>query len=165
MLMAFGVPLRQAYVGIRYGGYYFAAVLLLFSLYSAWKGIERDFKATIARPYAKVSLCALLLFGVCLLRSQPPVFQVMDDEGTQLNTALAMHETKEVFSASKGYWFDGDFEVISGRLDKRPFLHSFVSSVCHHVFGYNIKNVFALNFILGLVSLLQRIVRASISFP
>jgi len=155
LALAFGTPLLAAYKMVRYGTYYgclSATVVLVVLIVSYWVR-RHGIKKTLPKGYWP-GLSAILLIYAILIAAVPDAFRVMDDEGVLLNTALSLYEEQELFAASKGYWIDGEFEILEGILDKRPFLYSFLLSLVHHLLGYRPENAFLLNGSLGGMALL-----------
>lgn len=151
LLLGILFPLGDAYDLLRYGAVYFMAVV-----FAAWLGLfllvclqktNRSGRSPIKRSFLWLPL---LVFAAVIFFKIDPAFAVMDDEGIVLNTGLALYEEGELFAASKGYWVEGEFVLVDGRLDKRPFLYAYIISLVHHVVGYRIENAFYLNYVLGL---------------
>lgn len=151
LALGFFLPLGDAYDLLRYGAVFFMAVvftawLVLFILVCIQKTNGRE-RSPFIRSYLWVPL---LVFAAVVFFKIDPAFAVMDDEGIVLNTGLALYEEGELFAASKGYWVEGEFVLVDGRMDKRPFLYAYMISLVHHVAGYRIENAFYFNYLLGL---------------
>lgn len=150
--LAFYLPITDAYVGLRYGGWFFALTLLLLWLYYAVPALSMLWAATSHHASgAALGVIVVLLFSVAIFISEPAKFRILDDELSLQETSLSMHSDREFVTADKGYWIDGEFAIINATLGKRPFLYPFLVSLVHDLTGYRIENTFYLNFFLGLL--------------
>mgnify|MGYP001774393786 CR=1 FL=1 len=153
LYLAWGRPLSQAYQGVRYGGYLTVLALSLFWLVAGLPLLVSLLKQRSIRGVDACCCAALLGLAAYLLWQLPPRFEVLSDELTLQNTALYMFSEREVFSANQGFWVDGDFEVTSGHLNKRPFLYPFLVSLTHSALGYDLMHAFRLNLVFSLIAL------------
>lgn len=144
-------PLGLAYQSIRYAGAVFLAMLLAAWLCSIALLVRRR---VLLEGFGEVRdwLCGVALMALTITvfsLSTESQFGIMDDEGTIANTALSIYETGEVFSAHRGYWIDDNFEIVDGRLDKRPWLFAVVVAAIHHLAGYDLSHLFQVNYVIS----------------
>jgi hypothetical protein len=100
----------------------------------------------------------LLVFGcgMILLVHEQYGFKILMDEIMLLGTSMGMHFDKHPLVPVRGHDLQGAFQLLDGRLDKRPLLHPFLLSLLHDLTGYRPENAFVLNtgltfVLLGLV--------------
>lgn len=117
----------------------------------------------IDRPWvearSRFSLKELLLIlgcGLLLLVHEKFGFKILMDEIMLLGTSMGMHFDKQPLVPIRGHDLQGAFQLLDGRLDKRPLFHPFMVSVLHDATGYRPGNAFVLN--AGLVFLLLGLV-------
>ncbi len=94
--------------------------------------------------------------GVILLVHESYGFKILMDEIMLLGTSMGMHFDKHSLVPVRGHDLQGAFQLIDGRLDKRPLFQPFLVSILHDLTGYRPENVFVLNsglifVLLGLV--------------
>lgn len=152
--LAFFLPITDAYVALRYGGFFFALSLLLLWLFCAVPAMSEFWESIRHLRGLAFGGLAVLVCCVVIFQSEPAKFRILDDELSLQRTALSLHSDREFVSADRGYWIDGEFTVINATLGKRPFLYPFLVSVVHDFTGYRIENAFYLNFFLGLLVVL-----------
>jgi hypothetical protein len=150
LLLGFGLSVGTAYSGLKYGGYVFTFVLLAAWAYCSIPVILRMAGKVGWGRGTVLSVGAIVALATAIFLSIEPEWRVMDDEAILQATALSMHQSQDVASAQKGYWINGEFEILEMRLDKRPFLYPFVVSVLHRLLGYDVANAFLVNFLCGL---------------
>ncbi|HWA27707.1 MAG TPA: glycosyltransferase family 39 protein [Lacunisphaera sp.] len=83
--------------------------------------------------------------GVLLLVHEAYGFKILMDEIMLLGTSMGMHFDKHPLVPVRGHDLQGAFQLIDGRLDKRPLFQPFLVSILHDLTGYRPENVFALN--------------------
>ena len=98
-----------------------------------------------AGPLATAIGCALFL-----QLHEPRKLRVMYDEYVLVTMSLQMHLERQAWVPGHAQYQDGRLLHVSGFVDKRPLLFTFLLSLIHDVSGYRIANVFVLN---GLISL------------
>lgn len=115
------------------------------------------------RPWSRLTeprgwrVPALILgCGLVLLVHETYGFKILMDEVMLLGTSMGMHFDKHPLVPVRGHDLQGAFQLIDGRLDKRPLFQPFLVSLLHDLTGYRPENVFALNtgltfVLLGLV--------------
>ncbi|MCB1123930.1 MAG: glycosyltransferase family 39 protein, partial [Verrucomicrobiae bacterium] len=75
-------------------------------------------------------------------------YKILMDEYNLTATSLNIHENKTAFTPTRGVLVQGDFEVVDGYIDKRPFLFPFLVSILHDLTGYRMENSHILNVLL-----------------
>ncbi len=122
-------------------------LLLVWKLLRDRTGAQRN-----KTPFLIYGLLALLF--VFSVTREPAGFKIVDDEVILSATAMNIHYNGEVKVPALGYEILGRYELLGGRIDKRPIGFSVLLSLVHDIFGYRIGNVFFLNIVLtALVSL------------
>lgn len=116
--------------------------------------------ALSGREAAATGATILALTAVAVL-TVPYTHKVLYDEMVLQNTALSLHQAREVGTVVRAFEVEGAFRIVGTYLDKRPFFFAFVVSLLHDLTGYRPANAFALNtalmpVILGLLYLLAR---------
>jgi len=157
-IMAVGIsvffPLGSAYQALRGGAYFFCAALLVLFLVLLVSYVIRMPRPALRWPRGSlIAIVVITVVHAIQLVNVPNALRVMDDEGAILATALAFYEEKELYAADKGYWINGEFEIVAATLDKRPFFYAFLISLVHGLSGYQLENAFILNGALSLLSL------------
>ncbi len=132
---------------VQHGGYYtiaftFAwAVVALVRVAPAWwrqgPPLERLAALGLGATVAALTLLAVL--------TVPYGYKVLYDEFVLQNTALNLHQLREVGTTVRGYEVEGAFTAFGAYLDKRPFFFAFLVSLLHDLTGYREANAFALN--------------------
>ena len=82
-------------------------------------------------------------------------YKILMDDYLLAATGKSLHEEGEVSVADFGRVVDGEFVVVQSFVDKRPWLYPFLVSVAHDVLGYDWKNPFRVNVVLGLLLLVS----------
>src|SRR6478609_7633640 len=120
-----------------------------------------------ARPAAgQWKIIALIAgCGLLLLVHERYGFKILMDEIMLLGTSMGMHFDKHPLYAFRGHDLQGAFQLLDGRLDKRPLFQPFLVSTLHDLTGYRPENVFALNtgLTFGLLALAYRLGRRLVS--
>ncbi len=148
---------------VQRSGYYVIALTFAWGVVAvartalAWR---RASPAWSRRELARVTLTILLLTAVAAA-TVPYTYKVLYDEIVLQNTALNLHQLREVGTTVRGYEIEGSFTALGAYLDKRPFFFAFLVSLLHDLTGYREFNAFALNtalmpVILGLLAALAR---------
>lgn len=87
----------------------------------------------------------ILVCGLVLLVHESYGFKILMDEVMLLGTSMGMHFDKHPLVPIRGHDLQGAFQLLDGRLDKRPLFQPFLVSVLHDLTGYRPENVFVLN--------------------
>jgi hypothetical protein len=97
--------------------------------------------------------------GLILLVHESYGFKILMDEILLLGTSMGMHFDKHPLYPIRGHDLQGAFQLLDGRLDKRPLFQPFLVSTLHDLTGYRPENVFVLNtgLIFGLLALAYRL--------
>lgn len=83
-----------------------------------------------------------------------PEFRIFSDEMILLSDSQNLYETKEcIATPSVINYLDGNKEILTKNIDKRPALFPFLVSIIHSLIGYSYKNSFILNYICGILIL------------
>ncbi len=153
----FAVPAEAALFFITKCGYW---TMLGTVVWFGWALYEL---CRVDRPWVEarhtVSLKELVLIlgcGLLLLVHEKFGFKILMDEIMLLGTSMGMHFDKQPLVPIRGHDLQGAFQLLDGRLDKRPLFHPFLVSVLHDATGYRPGNAFVLN--AGLVFLLLGLV-------
>ncbi|MEJ1973236.1 MAG: glycosyltransferase family 39 protein [Lacunisphaera sp.] len=160
------IPPAQALALMTAGGYW--AILGTFSwfVWSLWRLVRADGWRP-ARPAAgDWKIIALIAgCGLLLLVHERYGFKILMDEIMLLDTSMGMHFDKHPLYAIRGHDLQGAFQLLDGRLDKRPLFQPFLVSTLHDLTGYRPENVFVLNTALtfGLLALVYRLGRRLVS--
>ncbi|MDQ5978881.1 MAG: hypothetical protein QG602_1855 [Verrucomicrobiota bacterium] len=83
--------------------------------------------------------------GMILLVHERFGFKILMDEIMLLGTSMGMHFDKHPLVPVRGHDLQGAFQLIDGRLDKRPLFQPFLVSTLHDLTGYRPENAFVLN--------------------
>lgn len=157
LLGFFAIPAGTALYLVTKGGYW---AVLGTTLWFGWALYEL---ARGGRPWPEVLksypprvLLLLLGCGLLLLVHEKFGFKILMDEIMLLGTSMGMHFDKEPLVPLRGHDLQGAFQLLEGRLDKRPLFHPFLVSVLHDLTGYRPENAFILN--VGLTFLLLGLV-------
>jgi len=133
---------------------------------AAWFGWSLFKLAKEDKPWARLTGPAawgipllILLCGLVLLVHERYGFKILMDEVMLLGTSMGMHFDKHPLVPIRGHDLQGAFQLLDGRLDKRPLFQPFLVSVLHDLTGYRPENVFALN--TGLIFTLLGLVYAA----
>ena len=142
------------------GGYW--AMLGTFSwfVWSLWRLGRRDGCKPRCLEVAEWRVVALIgACGVILLIHETYGFKILMDEILLLGTSMGMHFDKHPLYPIRGHDLQGAFQLIDGRLDKRPLFQPFLVSTLHDLTGYRPENVFVLNtaLVFGLLALVYRL--------
>ncbi|MGJ3241412.1 MAG: hypothetical protein ACFE0O_00425 [Opitutales bacterium] len=146
----------QALLLVRHGGYAF-----MIGLVTAWAWVLiREIRAGHVKRLLPdwegwrregPALAGAALIGVVTATQLPDGFKVMYDEAVLMDTALTLHEEREVFSTDRAYWVNDHFQGIGGYLDKRPWLYPVLLATVHDLTGYRYGNAFALNAVIAVL--------------
>jgi hypothetical protein len=93
-------------------------------------------------PRLALTVASLTLLAVATV---PYSYKVLYDEFVLQNTALNLHQLREVGTTVRGYELEGAFAAFGSYLDKRPFFFAFLVSLLHDTTGFREANAFALN--------------------
>jgi len=83
--------------------------------------------------------------GLLLLVHEGYGFKILMDEIMLLGTSMGMHFDKHPLVPTRGHDLQGAFQLLDGRLDKRPLFQPFLVATLHDLTGYRPENVFVLN--------------------
>ncbi|MEN9401429.1 MAG: hypothetical protein RL091_132 [Verrucomicrobiota bacterium] len=151
------LPPDTALAVITAGGYW--AILGT----SVWYGWSLYALAKADRPWAgwrqefSPGILALIIgCGLLLLVHEQYGFKILMDEIMLLGTSMGMHFDKHPLVPIRGHDLQGAFQLLEGRLDKRPLFHPFLVSTLHDLTGYRPENAFVLN--TGLIFVLLGLV-------
>ena len=90
----------------------------------------------------------ILLLTLLAVQTVPYAYKVLYDEFVLQNTALNLHQLREVGTTVRGYEIEGTFTALGSYLDKRPFFFAFLVSLLHDLTGFREANAFVLNTLL-----------------
>ena len=153
----FSFSASNALAIVTSGGYWAIMGTTVWFVWSLWP-LARE-----SRPWLKLTgptawrIPALILVcGLVLLVHETYGFKILMDEVMLLGTSMGMHFDKHPLVPVRAHDLQGAFQLLDGRLDKRPLFQPFLVSVLHDLTGYRPENVFALNTalifaVLGLV--------------
>jgi hypothetical protein len=105
-------------------------------LWSLWR-LMRDDGWKMGRP-APGAWKIPALIGACgflLLIHESYGFKILMDEIMLLGTSMGMHFDKHPLYPIRGHDLQGAFQLIDGRLDKRPLFQPFLVSTLHDLTG------------------------------
>ena len=135
--------------------YYWLSINILLLLSTLYEVVNNE-KITFIGFFKKHRL-ALIISSVLIILSFfncKPEFRIFADEMVLLSTSQNLYESKECYAdMSLIKHPDGNKEVLSKIIDKRPALFSYLTSVIHSIIGYSYKNPFILNFVCGILIL------------
>ena len=142
------------------GGYWAMLGTFVWFVWSLWRlgrldgWKPRQLAANEWRIVALIGGC-----GAILLIHENYGFKILMDEILLLGTSMGMHFDKHPLFPIRGHDLQGAFQLIDGRLDKRPLFQPFLVSTLHDLTGYRPENVFVLNTALtfGLLGLVYRL--------
>ncbi len=119
---------------------------------AGWFGWSLFRLAKESKPWAKPTGPAvwgipllILVCGLVLLVHEKYGFKILMDEVMLLGTSMGMHFDKHPLVPVRGHDLQGAFQLLDGRLDKRPLFQPFLVSVLHDLTGYRPENAFVLN--------------------
>lgn len=139
---------------VRYTGYWVLLAAFAWFTYEAarqaWRKVDR--RALTSRPFL-VGLGIVLLTGGFIHVNEEKEFKILMDETSLLGTAHQMHETRQVYLATRVHDIRGVTSYLDGFVDKRPFLYPFLVSLAHDFTGYRVANAFGVNVLLSFVLL------------
>ena len=144
------------------GGYWAMLGTFVWFLWSLWRLARQD-GWRLARPVAgDWGIIGLIAgCGLLLLIHERYGFKILMDEIMLLDTSMGLHFDKHPLYAIRGHDLQGAFQLLDGRLDKRPLFQPFLVSTLHDLTGYRPENVFVLNTALafGVLALAYRLGR------
>ncbi len=83
-----------------------------------------------------------------------PEFRIFSDEMVLLSTSQNIYESNECLAdMSSIKHLDGNKEIFSRLIDKRPALFPVLTCIIHSLIGYNYQNPFILNYLCGILIL------------
>ncbi|HBR92943.1 MAG TPA: hypothetical protein DEA90_02140 [Opitutae bacterium] len=134
---------------LKHAGYWWMLITFICFLLACQRQFTGSASALLASIRRhKYGLLGILLSSWLLLGMQPMRFKILMDEPVLAATALQMHLEKEVLTVSKAYNIDGDFQLLGGYVDKRPYFYPFLVSLLHDLTGYRSNQGIVLNAIL-----------------
>lgn len=150
----------QALAFITFGGYWAMLGVFVWYVWSLWR-LAREEKWRPSQLLAggwkiPVFVCAC---GLLLLVHEAYGFKILMDEIMLLGTSMGMHFDKHPLYPIRGHDLQGAFQLLDGRLDKRPLFQPFLVATLHDLTGYRPENVFVLNtgLIFALLALTYRL--------
>jgi hypothetical protein len=136
---------------IRYGTMPVLAIALALFFWVLVRQIRRLPKQAFNKRFSKWILALIIAAAGFQLVHEDFGYKILMDEYNLTASSLNMHLDKSAFTPTRGKIVQGEFEVIDGYIDKRPFLYPFLLSIVHDISGYRITNPFLLNPVLNLV--------------
>lgn len=76
-------------------------------------------------------------------------YKILMDEYNLTATSMNIHLEKTALTPTRGRIVEGEFEVVDGYVDKRPFLYPLLVSLVHDISGYRATNPFVINAVLN----------------
>lgn len=128
-------------------GYYAIAATFAWAVLAIWRiapGWWRSGPALERRQVLLLGVTILALTAVAV-GTVPYSYKVLYDEFVLQNTALNLHQLREVGTTVRGYELEGAFVGFGSYLDKRPYFFAFLLSLIHDLTGYREANAFAFN--------------------
>ena len=127
------------------------AIALALFFWVLVRQIRRLPKQAFNKRFSKWILALIIAAAGFQLVHEDFGYKILMDEYNLTASSLNMHLDKSAFTPTRGKIVQGEFEVIDGYIDKRPFLYPFLLSIVHDISGYRITNPFLLNPVLNLV--------------
>jgi hypothetical protein len=149
-------PDRALYL-MTLGGYWTILGTTVWFFWALWPLVRETRPwALPAGPAAWAAPALVAGCGVLLLVHETYGFKILMDEIMLLGTSMGMHFDKHPLVPIRGHDLQGAFQLLDGRIDKRPLFQPFLVSTLHDLTGYRPENVFVLNtgltfVLLGLV--------------
>lgn len=147
------LPANSALAVITAGGYWAMLGTVVWYGWSLTLLVKTDRPwAVWKKDYPPGIVLLVIGCGSLLLMHEQYGFKILMDEIMLLGTSMGMHFDKHPLVPIRGHDLQGAFQLLEGRLDKRPLFHPFLVSTLHDLTGYRPENVFVLN--TGLVFVL-----------
>lgn len=156
------IPPTPALALMTVGGYWAMLGTFTWFAWSLWRVARADGWRPTRPSAGEWKIVALIAgCGLLLLIHERYGFKILMDEIMLLDTSMGMHFDKHPLYAIRGHDLQGAFQLLDGRLDKRPLFQPFLVSTLHDLTGYRPENVFVLNTALtfGLLALVYRLGR------
>jgi len=153
----FALPATTALAVVTYCGYWAILGTAIWFGWSLYRLVREDRPLVDWRKkYPPGVLLLIFGCGMILLVHEQYGFKILMDEIMLLGTSMGMHFDKHPLVPVRGHDLQGAFQLLDGRLDKRPLFHPFLVSLLHDLTGYRPENTFVLNtgltfVLLGLV--------------
>lgn len=128
-------------------GYYTIALTFVWAVVAIARLVPGWWRTAPAWPRREGVGVGLTVVALTLIAAAtvPYTYKVLYDEFVLQNTALNLHQLREVGTTVRGYEIEGGFTALGAYLDKRPFFFAFLVSLLHDLTGYRESNAFALN--------------------
>jgi len=147
-------PPDQALGLMTSGGYWAILATTAWFAWSLWPLVKAGRPWALPSGPAAWAIPALITgCGLLLLVHETYGFKILMDEVMLLGTSMGMHFDKHPLVPVRGHDLQGAFQLLDGRLDKRPLFQPFLVSTLHDLTGYRPENVFILNTSLTFVLL------------
>lgn len=137
------------------GIYYWLCInILLFGL-SIFEILKNNKKSYVSF-FKKHSLAIIISFILITISHYncKSEFRIFADEMVLLSTSQNIYESNECYAdMSSIKHLDGNKEIFSKAIDKRPALFPVLTCIIHSIIGYNHQNPFILNYLCGILIL------------
>jgi hypothetical protein len=137
---------------VRIYGVVYLYTLVGLNIYALYKLAITDKnlpRCLLESNYSVVLLCSLG-FGALLISQYPNTHKVYMDEYVNLTTSYAIHLEREVSTPTILTREKGIPRLQGAYLDKRPYGYAWLVSLVHDLKGYNPRNAFIVNNLVGL---------------
>lgn len=124
-------------------------MLLLLFVWVLIRQLRRLPKQAYKKRFDKGIVALIVAASAFQLVHEDFGYKILMDEYNLTATSMNMHLEKTAFTPTRGRIAEGEFEVVDGYVDKRPFLYPLLVSLVHDISGYRASNPFVLNAILN----------------
>lgn len=148
LLTYFVVPKPWLQEIIRYGTLPVLAALVTFFIWVLARQLRRLPRSAYQKRFSKWVFPVVALAVGFQFAHEDYGYKILMDEYNLTATSMNMHLERSAYTPTEGRYAQGEFEIVDGYVDKRPFLYPFLLSLVHDVSGYRTTNAFILNTIL-----------------
>lgn len=142
------IPEDWIETAIRYWSMPVLAILLALFLWVLIKQLKRLPRQAFKKRFSKGIIVILVTGSAFQLVHEDFGYKILMDEYNLTATSMNMHMEKSAFTPTRGRIVEGEFDIVDGYVDKRPFLYPFLLSLVHDISGYRMSNPFVLNTVL-----------------
>ena len=143
------MPLSWLEGAIKYGTIPFLGVLLFLFVWVLVSQLKRLPQQAYKKRFDAGVVVLILAASAFQFVHEDFGYKILMDEYNLTATSMNIHLEKTAFTPTRGRIVEGEFEVVDGYVDKRPFLYPLLLSIIHDISGYAETNPFILNGILN----------------
>ena len=139
------MPLSWLEGAIKYGTIPFLGVLLFLFVWVLVSQLKRLPQQAYKKRFDAGVVVLILAASAFQFVHEDFGYKILMDEYNLTATSMNIHLEKTAFTPTRGRIVEGEFEVVDGYVDKRPFLYPLLLSIIHDISGYAETNPFILN--------------------